>query len=61
MVYIYETLSENLHRFVDPRLATASTRPFYASNGICARAGHRLHDRAEFCRSRRPADLPDVI
>ncbi|HTF37211.1 MAG TPA: prolyl oligopeptidase family serine peptidase, partial [Blastocatellia bacterium] len=33
MVYIYETLSENLHRFVDPRPGHSINPSFYASNG----------------------------
>ena len=33
MVYIYETLSENVHRFVDPRPGHSINASFYASNG----------------------------
>src|SRR6266404_2943097 len=33
MVYIYETLSENVHRFVDPRPGHSINPSFYASNG----------------------------
>jgi dipeptidyl aminopeptidase/acylaminoacyl peptidase len=33
MVYIYERLSEGLHRFVDPRPGTSINATFYASNG----------------------------
>jgi dipeptidyl aminopeptidase/acylaminoacyl peptidase len=33
MVYIYETLSENLHRFVDPRPSHSVNASYYASNG----------------------------
>jgi len=33
IVYIYETLSENLHRFVDPRPGHSINPSFYASNG----------------------------
>lgn len=33
IVYIYETLSENLHRFVDPRPGHSINASFYASNG----------------------------
>ena len=33
MVYIYETLSENLHRFVDPRPGHSVNPSYYASNG----------------------------
>lgn len=33
IVYIYETLSENVHRFVDPRPGHSINASFYASNG----------------------------
>lgn len=33
IVYIYETLSENVHRFVDPRPGHSINPSFYASNG----------------------------
>ncbi|MFY9571245.1 MAG: prolyl oligopeptidase family serine peptidase [Blastocatellia bacterium] len=33
IVYIYETLSENVHRFVDPRPGHNINAAFYASNG----------------------------
>ncbi|HWC76059.1 MAG TPA: prolyl oligopeptidase family serine peptidase, partial [Blastocatellia bacterium] len=33
MVYIYETLSEGLHRFVDPRPGHSINASYYASNG----------------------------
>ena len=33
MVYIYETLSENVHRFVDPRPGHSINASYYASNG----------------------------
>ncbi|MFO0879308.1 MAG: prolyl oligopeptidase family serine peptidase [Gemmataceae bacterium] len=33
MVYIYERLSQNLHRFVDPRPGTSINPTYYASNG----------------------------
>lgn len=33
MVYIYETLSENVHRFVDPRPGHSINPAYYASNG----------------------------
>ncbi len=33
MVYIYEKLSQNLHRFVDPRPGTSINPSYYASNG----------------------------
>jgi dipeptidyl aminopeptidase/acylaminoacyl peptidase len=33
LVYIYETLSENLNRFVDPRPSHSINASFYASNG----------------------------
>lgn len=33
MVYIYETLSENVHRFVDPRPSHSINPSYYASNG----------------------------
>lgn len=33
MVYIYERLSQNLHRFVDPRPGTSINPSYYASNG----------------------------
>jgi len=33
IVYIYETLSEGLHQFVDPRPGTSINASFYASNG----------------------------
>ena len=33
IIYIYETLSENLHRFVDPRPGHSINPSYYASNG----------------------------
>lgn len=33
MVYIYERLSQNLHRFVDPRPGTSINPTYYVSNG----------------------------
>jgi dipeptidyl aminopeptidase/acylaminoacyl peptidase len=33
IVYIYETLSENVHRFVDPRPGHSINSSYYASNG----------------------------
>jgi dipeptidyl aminopeptidase/acylaminoacyl peptidase len=33
LVYIYEKLSQNLHRFVDPRPGTSINASYYASNG----------------------------
>jgi dipeptidyl aminopeptidase/acylaminoacyl peptidase len=33
IVYIYETLSENVHRFVDPRPSHSINPSYYASNG----------------------------
>ncbi|HVG19288.1 MAG TPA: prolyl oligopeptidase family serine peptidase, partial [Blastocatellia bacterium] len=33
IVFIYETLSEGLHRFVDPRPGTSINASYYASNG----------------------------